>query len=177
MSLDFWLQIKDNNKVGLQNLYEEFFEVLYTFGKYFHVNEAEVQDAIHNVFLRIWENRHNINTPKNSKNYLMTALRNELNQNYRKASRIELKAEVTDADVDSEEEESGSIELRKAVVNRAIDQLSSKNKEVIFLKYKENLSNEEIAEVLDINYQSVRNLLHRAIKQLRTKIGPDKKKE
>lgn len=174
MSLEFWHQIKDNNKVGLQNLYEQFFEVLYAFGKYFHVNEAEVQDAIHNVFLRIWENRHNLNTPQNSKNYLMTALRNELNQNYRKASRIELKAEVTDVDLNMEEEESTFGEVRKEKVNKAIEELSTKNKEVIFLKYKENLSNEEIAEVLDINYQSVRNLLHRAIKQLRKKIAQSK---
>jgi RNA polymerase sigma factor (sigma-70 family) len=52
-------------------------------------------------------------------------------------------------------------------LNKSINQLSDRQKEAIYLRYHQGLSVEQVAEVLNLNYQSTKNLLHRAILQLR----------
>ena len=50
-----------------------------------------------------------------------------------------------------------------------INNLPPREREVIFLKYYSGLTSQEIAEVMDINYQSVGNTLQKAIYKLRKK--------
>jgi RNA polymerase sigma-70 factor (ECF subfamily) len=50
----------------------------------------------------------------------------------------------------------------------ALERLSSRQKEIIYLKYYQNLSYEEVSEIMNINYQVARNLLYQAIKSLKT---------
>jgi RNA polymerase sigma factor (sigma-70 family) len=52
-------------------------------------------------------------------------------------------------------------------LNKSINQLSDRQKEAIYLRYHQGLTVEQVAEVLNLNYQSTKNLLHRAILQLR----------
>ena len=59
---------------------------------------------------------------------------------------------------------------RKNLLKEKLNQLPDRQREVIHLRYYHNLKNDEIAEVLEMNYQSVANLLGRAIKNLRRKV-------
>jgi RNA polymerase sigma factor (sigma-70 family) len=52
-------------------------------------------------------------------------------------------------------------------LNKSINQLSDRQKEAIYLRYHQGLTVDQVAEVLNLNYQSTKNLLHRAIHQLR----------
>ena len=52
-------------------------------------------------------------------------------------------------------------------INQLINDLPSRQKEALYLRYTQNLSVEQIAVTLDINYQSANNLLHRALLSLR----------
>lgn len=52
-------------------------------------------------------------------------------------------------------------------LQKAMKELTDRQREIIFLKYSKNLSYEEIGEILGINYQSIRNLTHRAVSELR----------
>jgi RNA polymerase sigma factor (sigma-70 family) len=50
----------------------------------------------------------------------------------------------------------------------ALGRLSNRQKEIIYLKYYQNLSYEEVSEIMNINYQVARNLLYQAIKSLKS---------
>ncbi len=56
---------------------------------------------------------------------------------------------------------------RKEKLVKAMNQLSPRQKETLFLRYYHGLSNDEIAEVMEINHQSVKNNLSRAVQKLR----------
>ena len=56
---------------------------------------------------------------------------------------------------------------QKQKVSKVLEKLSQRQKEAIFLRYFDDLEYEEIASIMSINYQSVHNLIHRAIKILR----------
>jgi len=52
-------------------------------------------------------------------------------------------------------------------VLNAVQQLSNREREIIYLRLYQKLSYEEIVEVMQINYQAARNLFYQAIKSLR----------
>jgi RNA polymerase sigma factor (sigma-70 family) len=54
-------------------------------------------------------------------------------------------------------------------LQHALNRLSPRQKEVVYLKFYENMSYHEITELTSLNYQSVRNYIHQAIQALRRK--------
>ena len=61
---------------------------------------------------------------------------------------------------------------KKEKVLEAINQLPARQKEVIYLKIYKGLSYEEVSEIMQINYQVVRNLLCQALKTFRKLVAP-----
>jgi len=57
-------------------------------------------------------------------------------------------------------------ELKQKVFN-AMKELSPRQKEIIYLKFHQNLSYEEVSEIMNINYQAARNLIYQSIKVLK----------
>jgi len=52
-------------------------------------------------------------------------------------------------------------------LNKLLNELPSRQKEALYLRYHQGLTVEQIAEMLDVNYQSASNLLHRGLLSLR----------
>ena len=51
---------------------------------------------------------------------------------------------------------------------RMLEVLSPRQKEIIYYRFVEGLSYEEICQIMDMNYQSTQNLIQRSLKKLRT---------
>ncbi len=125
--------------------------------------DSDIRDGIQDVFTVIWKNELNLNDLNNSKSYLLTSLRNYL---------INLKGGHTSIEEDDaffisdEGNEEDQLALSEKVKS-ALDKLPARQREILVLKHYEGMDNEEIAEILEMNYQSVRNLYSRALKSLR----------
>ena len=63
---------------------------------------------------------------------------------------------------------------KKKVVNEVLSSLSHKQRTIIYLRYHEQLSYEDICKVLSINYQSARTLIYRTIQKIRKGISEKK---
>lgn len=50
---------------------------------------------------------------------------------------------------------------------QALAQLSNRQKEIIYLKFYQELNYDEVSEIMNINYQAARNLLYQSIKSLK----------
>ncbi|HEY1199844.1 MAG TPA: sigma-70 family RNA polymerase sigma factor, partial [Niastella sp.] len=50
---------------------------------------------------------------------------------------------------------------------QALGQLSNRQKEIIYLKFYQELNYDEVSEIMNINYQAARNLLYQSIKSLK----------
>ena len=55
----------------------------------------------------------------------------------------------------------------KAQLLAALQQLSNRHREALYLKFFDGFAYDRIAEIMDLNQQSVRNLVHQAIKRMR----------
>lgn len=56
---------------------------------------------------------------------------------------------------------------RLKLLMKAMHQLTNRQKEIIYLQYFQQLSYEEVSDVMEINYQAARNLLYQAMKSLK----------
>lgn len=63
---------------------------------------------------------------------------------------------------------------RRQDLLKMIEQLTSRQKEVVYLYYIQDLPLDQIADIMGMNYQSVRNLVHRAIGRLRELVKKSK---
>jgi RNA polymerase sigma factor (sigma-70 family) len=167
-----WKAFKNGDKDAMKNIYEDNVNMLYSYGKRIINDDLIIYDHIHDIFVKLWEQREKINEPTSIKGYLVTMLRNHIIDGFRKNKivNIDQTDKVFDANEDSIE---STIIFRDDETKKsnqlvlAMQKLTSNQKEIIFLKYQKELSYEEIGEILNINYQSVRNLAHRAITELR----------
>ena len=73
-----WALIKSGNKSGLSALYNLHVKQLYKYGYFLVPDSDNVEDAIHDIFVRIWSNRNNQIEITSLKSYLFVSLRREV---------------------------------------------------------------------------------------------------
>jgi RNA polymerase sigma factor (sigma-70 family) len=74
-------------------------------------------------------------------------------------------------DVEEDYISSEGMKNDKSMVKRLLSQLSPRQREALTLYYIEERKYEDICEIMNMNYQSVRNLMHRGLLKLRTLAG------
>ena len=121
-----------------------------------------LKDCIQELFFRIWRNKVDLTSISYIKAYLLKGLRrqilNVLELKYNNVDRIDLEdnflIEFSHEDyLIQQQEEDG---IRNQIIE-ALNQLTKKQREAIYLRYFEGLEYNEIAEVMNINLQSVKN--------------------
>lgn len=148
------------------------FDTLYNYGIKITNDSELVKDCIQELFFRIWKNNIDLAKVSYLKSYLLTGLRrqilNVLELKYYHIDKIKLEdhflIEFSPEDyfIHHQFEEN----QRKTVI-QALNKLSKKQREAIYLRYFEELEYTEIAEVMNINLQSAKNTVHRGLDSLR----------
>ena len=166
-----WMNFLQGDSSAFAEIYNMYADGMFAYGSCF-IDDAElVKDAIHDIFLRLYNNRTSVLTD-NLKFYLLRAVKNEMYgilRNKKEFCEVEENFtffspvySVEDMYIENEEEAS----LKKEV-HLLLNSLTSRQKEVIYYRYMENLSIQEIAGLMDMNYQSVQNLIQRSMEHLR----------
>jgi RNA polymerase sigma-70 factor (ECF subfamily) len=168
-----WESLKAGNIKALEALYNDHIGALYSYGMVLCQDADKVKDCIQDLFLTFWNNRDGLTIPTSGKAYLMVSLRRRLFDKGPKSNLQTIPMEDADMDegmfsdpeenwIRAEEEEEGQKKLELAM-----GRLSERQKEIIHMKYYQQMDYEDIAAVMDLNYQSARNLVNRAIMALR----------
>jgi RNA polymerase sigma factor (sigma-70 family) len=168
-----WQQIKAGDNKAYEQLFLRYADFMLAYGLKFTVDRELVKDAIQNVFTRIISGHEHIGDTDNVKAYLLASLRREVTVSIRHQSTLSLDNEEPRfnmvsmvAEVDSIEDGEDKEQLI-SLLNKAINRLTPRQQEAIYLRYIQELPMQEVSTMLDMNYQSTRNLLHRAITRLR----------
>ncbi len=137
-----------------------------------YLNDIEIiEDAIHDLFVYLWNKKERLSDVDRIKPYLFVSLRHIL-----------LKVLKNQKTQEQLEEQSGFFEKESSIEDKWIQEdfntevqgklkegfanLSSRQKQAVYLRYYETMEYEEICTVMEINYQSVRNLISKGIKAL-----------
>ena len=172
-----WDKMKSGDEKSLSEIFTFFYSDLYKYGiKIFDLPDL-IKDSIQDVFMRIWEKRDTIGDVQNPKAYLISSVRRKLFENKESRSSeisVELlknegKQLFSFAAVEFMEIEEISLQIRDSLV-QAINNLPQRQRELVFLRFYYNLKYLEIAKIMEVNEQTVRNMMQRALSNLRDKI-------
>jgi len=168
-----WQQLKSGQQSAYEAIYRGHADYLLHYGYKITSSEEIVEDAIHDLFVEIWKNRETIGSTDNIRAYLTVSLRRKIIKSLQKRQKttsdktpeeVNFAAElaIDEVIIAAERSEEWGRKLKNAM-----SKLSDRQREVLYMKYYSQMSNEDISEALEINNQSVRNLVHRSLEQLK----------
>ncbi|MDR1882938.1 MAG: sigma-70 family RNA polymerase sigma factor [Prevotella sp.] len=168
-----WDNFLSGNKDAYNLIYEKYSKRLLVQGLQFTPDRDLVKDAVHDVFVNIYRNRAKLGTVGNIKVYLFIALRNSIITSLKKRGQCfdrlgEMPEDFT-VGSDSIEEEYISKEYKiekQRLVSKILSLLPVRQREVVHYRFFESMSIDEISELMNMNYQSVQNLLQRSLKKI-----------
>lgn len=170
---ELWQQLKDGREDALERIYRGHADFLLSLGRRYCSDDALVEDCVHDLFVELWRNRSGLADSDAVRPYLAVSMRRKVIKKLQQRQRFQLgetPATVDFAALPAVDELISRSEDQQEKANRlreAFTQLSPRQREALFLKFFEEMSYEEICSVMDINYQSVRNLIHAGLNALR----------
>lgn len=175
-----WSEIQDGNELAFKSLYDNYADLLYSYGMLIVSDEERVADAIQDLYAYIFEKRTNLSQPNSIKAYLMVSLKRLLlNQSKSKSFYTSFLSLSTlcrksydfylDVDYQTEQEQADFEEQQIKSLQEGLNSLKSKQREMLYLKYYKGLSTEEIAEVMEVSHSVVYATIKRGIAKLRQK--------
>lgn len=165
-----WSSFTSGDRASFEEIYRLYFPALYEYGIRRTGNEELTRDTIQDLFIKLWSNRAGLGITDNIKFYLLTSFKNSL---INALIRQDRKNTTVDPDrfllnfsipAANTREESRQ---QQAQLLEALNQLSPRQKEIIWLRYFEELDYDRIAILLDISVSSVYKLHYRALDTLR----------
>jgi RNA polymerase sigma factor (sigma-70 family) len=169
-----WQAFKRGERSAFETLLQQYYPMLLNYGVRFYRDKEFVKDSVHDLFVEIWNRREHLSDVVSVKSYLLQALRKNIIREsgrlkwFREADEI---SEKLNFDVEFNiETHFISREIETETLQKLqmeLDKLTKRQREAIFLRFTQDLPYEEIASIMAINYRSVINLIHEAIKSIR----------
>lgn len=167
---DLILLIKKDEKDAFRELFEKYAPRIYSFSLSYLKNEAEAEELVQNVFLKIWKKRDRINASQNIKSFIFTVATNSL-YDYIRHKKIEESfyqyARINQTEQDNTTWNSVVYNETRNNLGRLVKQLPAQQQIIFNLSKMEGLSNDEIGVKMGLNKRTVENHLYRAISFLK----------
>jgi RNA polymerase sigma factor (sigma-70 family) len=170
-----WENIKDGDRESLKELYELYYITLVNYGRKITDDQALIEDAIQETYISIWKYRLTMSVPASVKHYVLRAFRNRLTQIFKERPNITYTEESLnfsfEVGFDHKIIEGEDARKLSAQINKAVSKLTNRQREIIYYRFYENLSFEEIAEIMSMQIRATYKLNARAITSLREILG------
>jgi len=168
-----WQSFKEGDRTSFQTIYFSNFKNLSEYGMRIIDDKELVKDCIHDLFVKLWNNKSNLGNITAIRSYLMVSLRatlfNKIQQNKRMSisefnggQPFEM---VFSVESDFITKETSSIQTQTLL--DALNELTPRQKEVIYLRYFEEMDYEEIATIMEITVKGTYKLAARGLETLR----------
>jgi len=168
--------INSGSRPAYNELYRRYVKMLTHFGLGFTKDIQVIEDCLHDLFLWIWTKRGTLMMHHSIKSYLFKSLRTSIVHRMEKDHRIDLVSE-DDNEIDRLSDSLFTVELssiaredeqiRQGKLDQLFKELTSRQKELIYLRYQEEMSFEDMAVHFDISLKGCYKLMARAISSLR----------
>jgi RNA polymerase sigma factor (sigma-70 family) len=177
---DLWVLFRTGNQSAFEKIIKSHYQVLLNYGTRFCKDDELIKDSLQDLFFSLWQNRLSISDTLSVKNYLLKSLRRKLLREIHKNKQTTHLRELHfDAGFNMVLPVDHNVILQERLtelsfrVRDVLEKLSPRQQEVIYLRFYAEASLEEIAEIMDLNLQSVYNLLHEALKRFKGLSSPD----
>lgn len=168
---ELWDQFRGGNQPAYTSLMEKYSRSLFTYGYRICPDRDFVKDCIQEVFLELWKRRERISPTASVKWYLYKAVRLRIFRDQSQWNRNEQINEdyqfVVEFNIESKLIHDFEFQELTTRINTILNGLPARQREIMYLRFYENLDFDQIAEIMNINKQSLHNLLQKAYKKFR----------
>jgi len=175
--MDF--QITTNDHISFDQLYNKYIQLLLVYGLQFTSDRELVKDCIQDVFIKLYETKAQLHLIENMDVYLRISLKNRI-LNSLKRKKILAKhistsefSEIDDFTAEQQLEHSEEEQHNRKLIETILNLLTPQQRKVVHYRFIEGLTLEEISNAMQINYQSVQNILQRSIKKIKKHFFPE----
>ena len=166
--------LKKDDQQAFTEIYNRYAESLAGFAASKLYNLDDARDILHDMFIKLWEGRDQLNVTSTLQSYLFAVIRHRIIDKIRKNITREeyaaMRQSLADGYEPGVEQQIAEKELKQQI-QQALNELPPRVKEIYQLSREQNLTNKEIAEKLDLSEQTVKNQLSVALKYLRQSLG------
>lgn len=179
--LELWMLLKAGDQPAFEFIYDRFFDDMYEYGFRLCKDDFILKDKIQDVFIRIWTRHDKLGNTANIKAYLFTALRNSINEEYRSNSLHHTLLDKFRADLpvnfslEFELLEKESEQEKLSRLHHALNQLSDRQKEIIYLRFLQDLDYDEVSKIMGITTKAAYKLSARALDSLKNLLSANDK--
>lgn len=178
-----WNNLKAGDRDAFSVLYSRYFPRLFNYGMKLTRDTETVQDHIHDLFVTLWKTRQRLSVTSSVKFYLYACLKRRVAGELKRGKPLSMDVifnrsgsafEIIHSPEDDLILEQTELLKRKKLL-QLINKLSSRQREVLFLRYYEGLSTAEVAAIMSLNVNSTYVLLSKALdflKKHRDKLLP-----
>lgn len=173
-----WNDYQSGDMYALANIMQGYYSDLFHWGLRLHGEREFVKDCIQDMFVNLWKMQQSGGTVStgvvsNVRSYLLVALKTRILRELSK-KHVTHQSMLSDeysfsvefsSDLRLIDEEHEIYQVRK--LEGVLNSLSGRQKELIYLRFYQSLSFEQIAEVMNLSRQSVYNLLQKSLGSLR----------
>ena len=144
-------------------------QTLYRIAYYMLESEVEAEDAVQEVYAKIWESRDRLGDVQSPKAYCIRMLKNLCLDRIRRAQFLSFPEMLPDKEYAPGADDTIDAKTRLNKVLEAVKALPDKQREVLILRTVEGLSYDDIAERTGTNYLTCRVLLSQARSKIKSK--------
>jgi RNA polymerase sigma-70 factor (ECF subfamily) len=168
--------LRQDDDKALNHLFEQNYNRLFRIGLKTGAFSTTVQECIQLIFIDLWRYRHSLSDIVSFEAYLITALKRRIGKTMEKTQVVKLdNLDTQFLTVESYESiliEQQANQLTREKIHQALNKLTNRQKEVVVLRFFEELTYDEIAERTQLQKDSLYKILHEAIGRLKGLITP-----
>lgn len=166
-------QLKDGDEKAFSAIFDTYHRYLYVLACRYLMSDSYAEDAVQFTFMRLWEGRENFDYKTGIKNLLFTILKNYILNEIRHNNLV-LQKNYELGQFSEEMENDFAHDLEdadfKSHLYKLIDKLAPQKREVCLLKIEKGLSNQEIADAMNITVPTVKSHYTQVVKLLRSQL-------
>lgn len=166
--------LKNGSEAAFGEIYNRYWSVLFLHARHMLHENEEARDIVQDLFTGLWQKAPMFELTTSLSSYLYKSVRNRVfdHMKHKRVSKDYLdslnqfinESEVTTDAIIREKE-------LAEIIEREIQALPAKMREVFELSRKQHLSYQQIAEQLGVTEHTVKSQVSNALKVLRTKVG------
>lgn len=167
-----WEHYRNSDEIAFAELFRRHYRKLLHYGLKFTPDQQEAEDCIQELMIRLWTKRLIVNDTESVKHYLLKSYRHILFKKLKQMKTYEAHSDDTRYPEERMSIEEDIIQnetslLLQERVKSLLNNLTPRQREILYLRFYQNLTPPEIASMLQINAQSVCNIIQRAFVKIR----------
>jgi RNA polymerase sigma-70 factor (ECF subfamily) len=160
---------------AFRKIFEEYYSPLTVFAQKFVPDLDLAREIVQDMFVNLYEKSDSLNIQTSLKSYLYQSVRNSC-LNIIKKEKVHLSVHAGLRSTSGTGEADWTDKMIEAelqnLVFRTISELPGKCRQIYLLSRQEGISNREIAQKLNISIRTVETQVSKALKILRSRLGP-----